>query len=119
MLSQRRWRGCLIEPTELTQTPAAYRLATDALTLAPHRAFADRSLLLEGDAQVLALLAARPTADPARVTEAVLGPVTGPGSEHLIEGLDAYCKPAQPPKARLRSTYTHRPCATGCDVWSP
>ena len=90
MLSQRRWRGCLIEPTELTQTPAAYRLATDALALAPDRAFADRSLLLEGDAQVLALLAARPTADPARVTEAVLGAATGPGSEHLIEGLDAY-----------------------------
>jgi len=64
--------------------------ATVALTLAPHRAFADRSLLLEGDAQVLALLAARPTADPGRVTEAVLGAVTGPGSEHLIEGLDAY-----------------------------
>jgi hypothetical protein len=90
MLSQRRWRGCLIEPPDLTETPAAYRLATDALALAPPRAFADRSLLLEGDAQVLALLAARPTADPARVTEAVLGAVTGPGSEHLIEGLDAY-----------------------------
>jgi hypothetical protein len=89
-LGERRWRGCLIEPTDLPQTPAAYRLATDALALAPDRAFADRSLLLEGDAQVLALLAARPTADPARVTATVLGAVTGPGSKHLIEGLDAY-----------------------------
>jgi hypothetical protein len=89
-LKQRRWRGCLIELTDLTQTPAGHRLATDALALAPDRAFTDRPLLLEGDAQVLALLAARPSADPARVTATVLGAVTGPGSEHLIEGLDAY-----------------------------
>ena len=91
-LEQRRWRGCLIELTDLTRTPAAHRLATDALALAPDRAFADRPLLREGDAQVLTLLAARPAADPARVTETVLGAVTGPGSEHLLEGLDAYLR---------------------------
>ncbi|WP_159081576.1 PucR family transcriptional regulator [Nocardioides sediminis] len=91
-LEQRRLRGCLIELTDLTQTPAAHRLATDALALAPDRAFTDRAVLLEGDAQVLALLAARPTADPARVTATVLGSVTRPGSEHLIEGLDAYLR---------------------------
>jgi hypothetical protein len=91
-LDERRWRGCLVEPTDLTRVPAAYRLATDALALAPARAFADRPLLLEGDAEALALLAARPAADPGRVTAAVLGAVTGPASAHLLEGLDAYLR---------------------------
>ena len=91
-LEQRRWRGCLIELTDLTRTAAAHRLATDALALAPDRAFADRPLLLEGDAHVLALLAARPSADPRRTAEVVLGAAGGPASEHLIEGLDAYLR---------------------------
>jgi hypothetical protein len=91
-LDRLRWRGCLIELADLDQTPAAHRLATDALALAPDYAFDDRPLLIEGDAQVLALLAARPAADPTLVTATVLRAVTGPGSEHLIEGLDAYLR---------------------------
>ena len=52
----------------------------------------DRSVLGEGDDLVLALLAARPAADPARVVSSVLGAVSGPDSQHLVEGLDAYLR---------------------------
>ncbi len=89
-LRERRWHGCLVAVTDPVLVPAAHRLVSDALVLAPGRAFAGRSALDEGDAQVLALLAARPGADPARVASAVLGAVSGPSSQHLIDGLDAF-----------------------------
>ncbi|SCL34742.1 PucR C-terminal helix-turn-helix domain-containing protein [Micromonospora nigra] len=91
-LAERRWRGCLVLPRTPADTARAYRLASGALASAPERAFADRVLLREGDAQVLALLTGRPGADPELTGRAVLGPVAGSDHPHLVDGLDAYLR---------------------------
>ena len=80
-------RGCLVRATDAADVPRAHRLAELAATTAPERAFTDRDLLDEADAQVLALLGAHRDADPARLAALVLGPVTA--QQHLLEGLDA------------------------------
>lgn len=89
-LADRAWRGCLVGTGAPADTPAAFRLATDALDAAPAHAFDAGPLLDDGDAQVLALLGARPNAAPQRVVAAVLGPLTEPGQPHLLAGLDAF-----------------------------
>jgi len=81
-------RGCLI--TDRAAEPVAFRLATDALDHAPAHAFHGRTLLDDGDAQLLALLSARPDADPGAVVAAVLGPLAEPAQAHLLEGLAAF-----------------------------
>ncbi|GIH91133.1 PucR family transcriptional regulator [Planobispora siamensis] len=86
----RGWRGCLIEGLPLAEVPAAYRLAGDALDTAPDHAYDDTGLLGDGDAHVLALLNARPGADPAAVVGSVLGPLADPRHAHLLEGLGAF-----------------------------
>ncbi|GII03026.1 PucR family transcriptional regulator [Planobispora takensis] len=86
----RGWRGCLIEGLPLAEVPAAYRLAGDALDTAPEYAYDDTGLLGDGDAHVLALLDARPGADPAAVVGSVLGPLADPRHAHLLEGLGAF-----------------------------
>jgi len=80
-------RGCLVRAADAGDVPRAHRLAELAATTAPDRAFADRDLLDEADAQVLALLGAHRDADPARLAALVLGPVAT--QPHLLEGLDA------------------------------
>jgi DNA-binding PucR family transcriptional regulator len=70
--------------------PTAYRLAADALDSAPAYAHDGRPVLDDGDAQVLALLAARGTARPDQVVVSVLGALADPGNRHLLDGLDAY-----------------------------
>jgi hypothetical protein len=89
-LAGRGWRGCAVDGFPLGDVPRAYRLAADALDLAPAHAFEARPLLSGGDAQVVALLAARPTARPVDVVTEVLGGLTEPGAAHLLAGLAAY-----------------------------
>jgi hypothetical protein len=89
-LSARSARGCAVGAGDLAETARAYRLASDALTLAPAHAFEGRALLGAGDAHVLALLGARATARPVEVVRSVLGGLIRPGSAHLLEGLAAF-----------------------------
>ena len=85
--SQTDHRGCLVRAADAADVPRAHRLAELGATTAPGRAFADRDLLDEADAQVLALLGAHRDADPTRLAAVVLGGV--PNQQHLLEGLDA------------------------------
>ncbi len=55
--------------------PRAYRLAVNAVMNAPEFAWSAGTVLAEGDLEVLALVTGHADADPARVTDAVLGPV--------------------------------------------
>jgi hypothetical protein len=89
-LADRGWRGCAVGGVPLGDVTRAYRLAADALDLAPAHAFEGRALLTGGDAQVIALLAARPTARPADVVAEVLGGLVDPGAGHLLAGLAAF-----------------------------
>lgn len=81
-------RACLVVARSADDVPRAHRLAEHAVRSAPDRALAQRPLLDEGDAQVVALLAAHRDADPARLVEALLGPAAT--RAHLLEGLDAF-----------------------------
>jgi hypothetical protein len=89
-LAARGWRGCAVGGFPSGDLTRAYRLAADALDLAPAHAFEGRPLLSRGDAQVVALLAARPTASPADVVTEVLGGLVEPGARHLLDGLAAF-----------------------------
>ncbi|HEV7826771.1 MAG TPA: helix-turn-helix domain-containing protein [Mycobacteriales bacterium] len=89
-LAARSARGCAVEASGAAETARAYRLASDALAFAPAHAFEGRALLRTGDAQVLALLAARGTALPAEVVRSVLGGLVEPRARHLLEGLAAF-----------------------------
>lgn len=86
---QRRWRGCRIVEQKVADLPRAFRLAEHVLDRAPARAFADRSVLDEADAQVVALLTGHGDADPHRLDTLVLSKLRG-GTDHLLEGLKAY-----------------------------
>lgn len=86
----RGWRGCLIVGHPITAVAAIHRLARHALDTAPAHSFRDRALLDEGDARFLAVLAARPDADPAALDRAVLGPIAAPSQRHLLDGLTAF-----------------------------
>lgn len=83
-------RGCAVEAARPRDLHRAYRLADLTLDLAPDHAYHQRPILDEGDAQVLALLAANPLADPARAVTCVLKDATSPDHAHLLEGLDAF-----------------------------
>jgi hypothetical protein len=85
-LRERGLHGCLLSGRE----PVTFRLAVDALDTAPGHAFHGRPVLDDGDAQLLALLAARPDADPAAVVAGVLGPLADPAQRHLLDGLGAF-----------------------------
>jgi hypothetical protein len=89
-VAARGWRACLIARHPLTDLPLGYRLASDALDTAPAYAFDGRPVLDDGDARVLALLAARGNVEPEQVVEAVLGPLADPANQHLLAGLDAF-----------------------------
>jgi hypothetical protein len=89
-ISARGWRGCLVSEEPIGEASRAYRLAVDALDTAPPHAYDHRSLLSDGDAHVLALLSARPTARPRDVVRSVLGPLADARQAHLLEGLGAY-----------------------------
>jgi hypothetical protein len=89
-VAARGWRGCLIVRYPLVDMPTAYRLAADALDSSPPYAHDGRPVLDDGDAQVLALLAARGTARPDEVVTSVLGALADPRNRHLLDGLDAY-----------------------------
>ena len=84
----RTTRSCLVEAADTGDVPRAHRLAELAATTAPGRAFGDRAVLDEADAQVVALLAAHRDADPARLAALVLGRVRD--QPHLIAGLEAF-----------------------------
>ncbi len=83
-------RGCVVEGSPLAGISRAWRLASEALDSAPEHAFDNRALLDHGDAQLLALLTARPTADTSEVVRTVLGPLTEPAHEHILQGLSAF-----------------------------
>ena len=83
-------RGCLVERSTISGVSSAWRLASEALDTAPDHAFEDRAVLDAGDAQLLALLTARPTADTSEVVRTVLGSLTEAANIHLLEGLSAF-----------------------------
>ncbi|GAA1463192.1 PucR family transcriptional regulator [Williamsia maris] len=82
--------GCLMSGRPIADVAAAYRLACDGLDTAPGHAFADRTLLDDGDCQLLVLLTARATADTDAVVSSVLGPLRDPSNTHLLDGLRAF-----------------------------
>jgi len=83
-------RGCAVRLDAPAGAADGYRLASHALDAAPGHAFADRVLLADADAHLLALLRARPGADPAAVARTALGPLTEPDNRHLLDGLAAF-----------------------------
>lgn len=87
---QRRWRGCHLAELKVADLPRAFRLAEHALDRAPQRAFADRSILAEADAQVIALLTGHADADPDQLDALVVAQLRTNGADHLTEGLQAY-----------------------------
>ena len=87
---QRRWRGCHMADLKVADMPRAFRLAEHSLSRAPERAFADRSVLNESDAQVVALLTGHGDADPDQLDALVLAKLRSNGTDHLTEGLQAY-----------------------------
>jgi len=89
-VSARGWRGCLINEAPIAEASGAYRLAVYALDTAPRHAYDHGGLLTDGDAHVLALLSARPTARPPDVVRTVLGPLADPRHVHLLDGLGAF-----------------------------
>ncbi|WP_020667315.1 PucR family transcriptional regulator [Amycolatopsis nigrescens] len=105
-LDGRGWCGCLNENSQIDELPAAHRLAADALDAAPPHAYRVNRLLTDGDAHTLALLNARPTAHPPSVVRAVLGSLTEPRHEHLIDGLGAFLATGSATEA-ARSLHLH------------
>lgn len=89
-VSTRGWHGCLVGEEPVAEASRAYRLAVDALDTAPLHAYDHGGLLTDGDAHVLALLSARPTARPRDVVRSVLGPLGDARNAHLLDGLGAY-----------------------------
>ncbi|MBY4128378.1 helix-turn-helix domain-containing protein [Rhodococcus fascians] len=85
-----RLRGCLVEKSTIAGLSSSWRLASEAMDTAPEHAFDDRTLLDQGDGQLLALLTARPTADTSEVVRTVLGPLTEPANKHVLQGLSAF-----------------------------
>ncbi|MGV8873254.1 MAG: PucR family transcriptional regulator [Rhodococcus sp. (in: high G+C Gram-positive bacteria)] len=83
-------RGCLVERSAIASVSSSWRLAWEALDTAPDHAFEDRAVLDHGDGQLLALLTAHPTADTSEVVRTVLGPLTEPAHEHILQGLSAF-----------------------------
>ncbi|WP_369251476.1 PucR family transcriptional regulator [Streptomyces sp. R41] len=90
VLGARSWRGCAITGESLDRVAVAHRLAADALDTAPAHAHRPGRLLTDADAHVLALLAGHPAAAPDHIARLVLGPLTDPGRQHLLEALTAY-----------------------------
>lgn len=89
-VGRRGWRAVVLHQRDVGALPRAYRLAVDALTQAPARAFGTDGCLDAGDAELLALLHATPEAAPDRLVAEVLGPLLGPGEDRLVAGLAAY-----------------------------
>ncbi|MCU1536478.1 MAG: PucR family transcriptional regulator [Humibacillus sp.] len=85
-----RLRGCAVQATGANDVHRAHHLAALCLDRAPAHAHERRPVLDEGDAQVIALLAADPLADPVRAAGRVLGDVLGDGNQHVLEALDAF-----------------------------
>lgn len=83
-------RGCAVRAGRAADVSRAHQLAGLCLDGAPHHAFDARRVLGEGDAQVVALLAASPLADPAVAAARVLQDLRRPDNVHLLDGLDAF-----------------------------
>ncbi|MDJ0395810.1 helix-turn-helix domain-containing protein [Rhodococcus sp. G-MC3] len=83
-------RGCMISGHPIGDVGTAYRLAEYALDTAPEHAYGERSVLDEGDAQLLALLTARPSADTGAVVASILGPLADPANDHILAGLASF-----------------------------
>ncbi len=84
------WRFCIIENQPLYDVPRSYRIAEDALIATGRGSLAEIQMLTAGDAEVLALVGARPDAAPDRVVRTVLGRLTEPRQRHLLDGLEAF-----------------------------
>lgn len=87
-LHRRGAQCCVLTGIRPNDTPRWYRLARACLDRVPTTVLADRPVLDRGDAEVIALLAGRPEADPERAASTVLGELTS-GHAHLLETLDA------------------------------
>nr|WP_223241675.1 PucR family transcriptional regulator [Streptomyces sp. CBMA123] len=65
--------GALLTGVTAATAPRAYRLAVHGVRHASPLVWTERRVLDRGDLEVVALVTGHPDADPARVTEAVLG----------------------------------------------
>ncbi|SDF79390.1 PucR C-terminal helix-turn-helix domain-containing protein [Lentzea fradiae] len=89
VLQRRGAQCCVLTGIGANDAPRLYRLARACLERVPAAVLADRTVFDRGDAEVLALLAGRPDADPERTASAVLGGLTPAAHAHLLETLDA------------------------------
>lgn len=101
-VGRRGWRGCLLGGLAVPDLPRAARLGEHLLAHAPERAFADRAVLEEADAQVVALVAGHVDADAERLAALVLGGLRGDGPDHLADGLAAYLAAGSATEAAAR-----------------
>ncbi|KRE99264.1 hypothetical protein ASG88_16230 [Nocardioides sp. Soil777] len=90
LLTERRWRGCLMAGLAIADLPRALRVGTHLLAHAPGRAFAHRTVLDEADALLIAVLTGHRDADADRLRQVVLAPLLAAPADHLLEGLEAY-----------------------------
>lgn len=89
-LASRGWRAVVLDDRPAGELPRSFRLAEDALAAAPEWAFPPHGCLDAGDAELLAVLHARPEADPERMVAEVLGELVEADHDRLLAGLAAY-----------------------------
>lgn len=89
-LAARGWRGVVIVGRPAAALPRTFRLAEDALAAAPEWAFPAHGCLDAGDAELLAVLHARPEAAPDRMVAELLGELVEADHDRLLAGLEAY-----------------------------
>lgn len=101
VLHRRGAHCCVLTGIGANEAPRWYRLAKACLERAPADVLADRLVFDRGDAEVLALLAGRQDADPARAAATVLAGMT-PAQHHLLDALDALFAAGNAEEAAVR-----------------
>ena len=89
-VARRDWRAVAVVGRPAAELPRSFRLAEEALATAPTWAFPAHGCLDAGDAELLAVLHARPEAAPERMVAEVLGDLVDADHARLLAGLEAY-----------------------------
>ncbi|MER7843934.1 helix-turn-helix domain-containing protein [Kitasatospora sp. NPDC096077] len=93
--------GALLTGVTAATAPRSYRLAVHGLRHAPPLVWTERRVLDRGDLEVVALVTGHPDADPARVVEAVLGPLAADATTRRTLDTVIYADGAAAAAARL------------------
>ncbi|MFJ4183694.1 helix-turn-helix domain-containing protein [Kitasatospora sp. NPDC089509] len=93
--------GALLTGVTAAAAPRSYRLAVHGLRHAPPLVWTERRVLDRGDLEVVALVTGHPDADPARVVEAVLGPLAADATTRRTLDTVIYADGAAAAAARL------------------